>query len=85
MTCEITVTGEKDLFSSALKKKFVKKNSFSMNLYLMKFSEVAQINLQSKRKKKKRNPENSKHCGENRHAALESIRDHFGEHQLIIF
>lgn len=53
MTCEITVTGEKDLFSSALKKKFVKKNSFSMNLYLMKFSEVAQINLQSKRKKKK--------------------------------
>lgn len=56
-----------------------------MNLYLIIFSEVAQINTQCKEKKPNTNPKNSKYCGKNRCAVLESVGDHSEEHQLIIF
>lgn len=69
---------------SALEKQFVEKKSFGMNLYLITFSEVAQIDIQRK-KKKETNAKNSKHCGKNRCAVLESVGDHSIGHQLIIF
>lgn len=56
-----------------------------MNLYLIIFSEVAQINIQCKKKKKNKKQSQRTPSTVGRHATLESVGDHSGEHQLIIF